>query len=117
MELCFSMNVRRNPMQSLRRIFLPALLVLGSNFAASTPASAQLYGPGSASLSSIAYVGAGNLSNDGSGNVAIWPSVEQFSASGQAIIANGGRSFSGNDSGGNPQTMTLNGTGKAEAQY
>ncbi len=104
-------------MQSLKRIFFPALAVLGSGVTFATPASAQLFGPGPSSESSVAYVGAGNLSNDGSGNVAIWPTVEQYSPTGQAVIATGSQSFSGMDSGGNTQTMTLSGTGQAMANF
>ncbi len=104
-------------MHFLRRRFLPALIVLGSNVLCAVPASAQLYGPGAHSLQSIAYVGAGNLSTDGTGNIAIWPSVIQYDPNGLPITATGGQSFTGKDSQGNTQTMTLSGTGKAEADY
>ena len=103
-------------MQSLKR-FLPALAVLGANFGVTASAHAQLFGPGTASLSSVAVIGAGNISSDGTGNIALWATAETYSPTGQAVMATGSQSFSGSDSQGNPQVMTLSGTAKAQAQY
>ena len=91
-----------------------ALALLGS---LSLSAHAQLYGPGTSSLTSIALIEEGNISSDGSGNIAAYPTVEQYSATGQAVTATGSQSFTGMDSQGNTQTMTISGTGQALAQY
>ena len=85
--------------------------------AMASSAQAQLYGSGTASVSSVALVEAGNISSDGSGYIAAYPTVEQYSPTGQAVLATGSQSFTGLDSQGNSQTMTLSGTGKALAEY
>lgn len=103
-------------MQSLKR-FVPALIVLGANFVAATSAHAQLFGPGTSSLSSDALVGAGNLSSDGTGNIAVLQTAQQYSSTGQAVVATGSMSFSGLNSQSNTQTMMLSGTAKAMAEY
>lgn len=103
-------------MQSLKR-FLPALVVLGANFSVAASADAQLFGPGTSSLSSVALLGAGNISSDGTGNIAVYPTAEQYSSTGQAVMAAGSQTFTGNDSQGNSQVMTLSGTAKAQAEY
>lgn len=104
-------------MQVLKRIVLPALVMVGSSALFASPASAQLFGPNDSNVYTVALLGAGNISSDGSGNVAEWPSVEQYDPTGGAITATGSYSFTGLDSQGHTQTMTLSGTGKASAGY
>lgn len=103
-------------MQSPRR-FAAALTLLGANFLFAGAAHAQLYGPGAASVSSNAFIEAGNISSDGSGNIAAWETVGQYSATGQAVSTTGSQSFTGLDSQGHAQTMTLSGTARAQAGY
>jgi hypothetical protein len=113
-----SIHARRIPVQLLKRLFLPTVLVFANCLGFAAPASAQLFGPGSSSVSSFAYVGAGNLSNDGSGNVAVWPTLAQFSPTGLPVIASGTLTFTGTDGNGTPNAMmSLIGTGKAAADY
>ncbi len=103
-------------MQSPRR-FAAALALLGANFLFASNAHAQLYGPGVASVSSNAFIEAGNLSSDGSGNIAAWETTGQYSPTGQAVSTTGSQSFTGLDSQGHTQTMTLSGTARAQAGY
>lgn len=104
-------------MQLLRRLSLPALFVLGSSFGFTTSASAQLYGPGTSSLSTFAYLDAGNLSADGSGNVSALYTTVDYSPTGQFVATSGSQSFTGNNRAGVQQTMTLSGNAKAAADY
>ena len=84
-------------MQVLKRLVLPALVIMSSALFA-TSASAQLFGPNDSNIYTVALLGAGNISSDGSGNIAEWPSVEQYSPTGGAINATGSQSFTGLDS-------------------
>ncbi len=95
----------------------PVLLALGGIFGAASSASAQLYGPGTFSLSSSATLGAGNISADGSGNISLLPFAGAFSPQGSAVTATGSHSFTGKNSHGITQTMTLSGTASAKAEF
>src|SRR5579863_1431140 len=104
-------------MQLLNRIFIPALLMLGSSILCATPASAQLYGPGNSSVSTFAYLDAGNLSADGSGNVSALYTAVDYSPAGQPVSVTNSSSFTGKDSGGAQQTRMLSGTAQAAADF
>ncbi len=100
-----------------QRFRIAGLLALLAGLTVS--ARAQLVGGGTSSLSSYAYLDAGNISSDGSGNIAAYPvtGADQYSATGQEVTATGSQSFTGLDSLGTSQTMTLSGTAKAKAEY
>jgi hypothetical protein len=104
-------------MQSSGRNLLSAMVALGTCFALASSAGAQLYGPGSASLSTFAYMDAGNISADGSGNVSALYTAVQYSPTGQPVSVTSSVNFTGNDSNGVQQTMTHSGTAMAAADY
>lgn len=104
-------------MQSLRRRLFPAALILGAALGIAGSASAQLVGPGSSSLQTFAYLNAGNISADGSGNISALYVTVDYSPTGQPVSTTGGQSFTGLDSAGALQTMTLSGSAQAAAGY
>jgi hypothetical protein len=102
-------------MQSLNRSLTSTLLTLGATLLLTGPACAQLYGPGSANVSTDAYVGAGNL--DANNQIQLYDSSYQGDPAGGAVSVTGSQNFTGMDSQGNPQTMTEQGSAMASADY
>lgn len=96
----------------------PIALALGGSFGLASNASAQFYGPGSSSLNTFATLSAGNLNADpGAGFIPVLPFAQDYSPVGGFVTASGSHSFTGKDSHGVTQTMTLSGTAQTKAEY